>query len=239
MTCAVLGLQNREQPALLGQAGDQDRVGRSAAPAERAGHEHVQVAGAADLHRALDLRLEVAQVGDRGGGHVGDLVGHRDQSHVLALAEGVAALGGAGLGGHRPRRRRGAARALHAGVHVGLVVVTDEQHVVVALEHPRQAGHPDVGRAAVTALADDAHVVAALDPHRGRDPARHRGGVGEQRVQPRHPPRGLGVGRGEDLQAAGRVGGDQLPAARRASRRPARSGHRAPRRSPGRRGDPW
>ena len=64
-----------------------------AAPAERAGHEHVQVARAAELHRALDLGLEVAQVGDRRGRDVGDLVRHRDQRHVLALAEDVAGLG--------------------------------------------------------------------------------------------------------------------------------------------------
>ncbi|MEI2716204.1 MAG: hypothetical protein V9E98_04280 [Candidatus Nanopelagicales bacterium] len=38
----------------------------------------------------LDLGLEVAQVGDRGGGDVGDLVGHGDAGQVLALAELVA-----------------------------------------------------------------------------------------------------------------------------------------------------
>jgi hypothetical protein len=41
---------------------------------------------------ALDFFLEVAQVGDRGGGDVGDAVRHGDQRHVLALAEGVARL---------------------------------------------------------------------------------------------------------------------------------------------------
>jgi hypothetical protein len=52
--------------------------------------------------------------------------------------------------------------ALHAGVHVGLVVVTDVEHVVVALEHARQAAEADVGGAAVAALGDHAHVAAAL-----------------------------------------------------------------------------
>ena len=65
---------------------------RRAAPAERAGHEHVDVARAAQLHRVLDLVLEVAQVGDRRGGDVGDLVRHRDQRGALALAEDVAGL---------------------------------------------------------------------------------------------------------------------------------------------------
>ena len=48
--------------------------------------------------------------------------------------------------------------ALHAGVHVRLVVVADVEHVVVALEHARQAAEADVGGAAVAALRDDAHV---------------------------------------------------------------------------------
>ena len=125
----------------------------------------------------LDLGLEVAQVGDGGGGDVRDLVRHRDQRRALALAEDVA-----GLRADR-RRRRGAggrrrrARALDAGVHVALVVVTDVEHVVVALEHPGQAAEADVDRAAVAALADDADVVAALGLQRGGDPGRDRGAL--------------------------------------------------------------
>ena len=45
-------------------------------------------------------------------------------------------------------------------------------------------------------------------------PVATAGAFAEQRVQPRHLPRGLRVGRREDLQAAGRVGGDQLPVGR-------------------------
>ena len=78
--------------------------------------------------------------------------------------------------------------------------------------------------------------VAALGLQRGGDAGRDRRRVAEQRVQPRELPGGLRVRRGEDLEAAGRVGGDQLAARWRASRRRARSARRAPRRSPGRRG---
>ena len=53
-------------------------------------------------------------------------------------------------------RRR--TRTLHAGVHVGLVVVADVEDVVVALEHPGQAGHADVDGAAVAALGQHADV---------------------------------------------------------------------------------
>ena len=59
---------------------------------ERARDEDVDVARAAELHRPLDLRLEVAQLRYRRGGHVWDLVRHRDQRRVLALAEDVARL---------------------------------------------------------------------------------------------------------------------------------------------------
>ena len=65
---------------------------------------------------------------------------------------------------------------------------------------------------AVAALPDDAHVGAALDLQRGRDAGGDRGGVAEQRVDPRQLPGALGVGGGEDLQAPGRVGGDDLAA---------------------------
>ena len=53
----------------------------------------MDVARAAQPHRVLDLGLEVAQVGDRRGRDVGDLVRHRDQRRALALAEHVAGLG--------------------------------------------------------------------------------------------------------------------------------------------------
>ncbi len=201
-------------PELLRQARDPDGVLRRAAPAERARHEHVQVARPANLHRRLNLRLEVAQLRDGGRRDVGDLVRHRDQRGALALTEDVARLRADGLCRRRARRRGRRTRALHAGVHVGLVVVTDVEHVVAALEHARQARHADVDRAAVAALADDAHVLAPLRLQRGRDARRDGRRVAEQRVDPRDPPRGLRVGGGEDLQAAGRVGRDHLPVAR-------------------------
>ena len=58
----------------------------------------------------------------------------------------------------------------------------------------------------------------ALHLQRRRDAGRDRGRVAEQRVEPRDPPRGLGVGRREHLEAAGRVHRDEL-AVRRAHRR--------------------
>ena len=207
------------------------------APAQRAGHEDVQVARAADLHRALDLVLEVAQVGDRRGRDVRDLVRHRDQRRALALAEDVAGLVADRLRGRRARRRRRRARALHAGVHVGLVVVADVEHVVVALEHPRQAGEADVDRAAVAALADHAHVRRGPSTFSAAAmPVATAGALPNSEWIHGSCQDDSGIGRREDLEAAGRVRGDQLVRRWRASRRRARSARRAPRRSPGRRG---
>ena len=136
---------------------------------------------------------------------------HGDLRQVLPLAEDVA----------RPRRPGVVAvraaggvadETLHAGVHVGLVVVADVEHVVVALEHARQAAEADVGGAAVAAPATTrtSAACAALHLQRGGDAGGDRGGVAEQRMDPRHLPRGLRVRRREHLQAAGGVGGDQL-----------------------------
>ena len=52
----------------------------------------MEVAGAAHLHRALDLGLEIVELGHGRSSHVQDLVRHRDQRRVLPLAEHVAGL---------------------------------------------------------------------------------------------------------------------------------------------------
>src|ERR1700694_1335981 len=153
---AVLRFEQREKAGLDRQARDLDRVFRSRTPAEGAWHEDVNVARTVKPHRDLDLALEIAQIGNARGGDVGNAVRHRDARHVFAGAEDIAWGRPQCRGGGGPRRRRRRARALHAGVHVRLVVVTDVEHVVVAFEHARQAAKADVGRATVTALRDNA-----------------------------------------------------------------------------------
>ena len=213
---AMLGFEDREDAGLARQPRQLDRVLAGRAPAQRAWHQDVQVARAVQGHRRLDLFLKVAQVSHGGGGDVGNLVRHGDPRQVLALAECRARRRADRHRGRRARRRRRGRAALHAGVHVGLVVVTDVEHVVVALEQARQTAEADVGGAAVAALGDDAHGAAlesgpdGLDLQRGRDAGAHRRRVAKERVDPGQLPARLGVGRRKHLQAAGGVGGDQL-----------------------------
>ncbi len=234
---AVLGLEDREQARLLGEPGEPDRVCRGAAPAERAGHEHVEVARAAHAPsrarpwprgRAGRRPSRWRRTGSRAPSRsAARSCPGRTRCRARPPTACVLAVRAAG------RRRAG---ALHAGVHVALVVVADEEHVVVALEHPRQAAEADVDGAAVAALADDADVVAALGPQRrgdarSRRPARCRtasGATAAARTTPGTASRRPRGSRSRWRRPAGRRS--------RASRRRARSARRAPRRSPGRRG---
>ena len=110
----------------------------------------------------------------------------------LPGAEDVAGLRADGRRGRGARGRRRRAGALHAGVHVGLVVVADVEHVVVALEHARQAAEADVGGAAVAALRDRrARRSRPLTRSAAATPVATAGGVAEQRVDPRDLPRRL------------------------------------------------
>ena len=162
---AVLGLEDREEAGLLRQPGEPDRVRRGRAPAERARHEHVEVARPVHRHRR-------ARPSPRGRAGRRRSRSRRRGSRAPSRSAARSCPGRSALPGSVPtglvlavraagRRRAG---ALHAGVHVRLVVVTDEEHVVVALEHPREAAEADVDGAAVAALGDHADVVAALAP---------------------------------------------------------------------------
>ena len=135
---------------------------------------------------------------------------HGELRHVFALTELIARVWPNCHGGGCACRWRGGAGALHTGVHVGLVVITNIEHIVIALEHARQAAKTDVGGAAVTALRHHPHVGASLGFHGGGDAGGNCCGVAKQRVNPRHLPGGFGVWRGKHLQTPGGVGGDQL-----------------------------
>src|SRR5574341_496224 len=117
---AELRLEQREQAAFNRQPGHGDGQCRIVDPAQRARDEDVDVARAAGAGRLGDLGLEIAQIRHRRGRHVRN-----------------AGMAGRDRGRHRARGWRRGAGSLYARVHVGLVVVTHVQHVVVALEHPR------------------------------------------------------------------------------------------------------
>ena len=158
-TSPSLCLEDREQPGLLGQPRDPDRVARGASPS-RAGRARrcgcsgrrgtPSPARPCTRGRAARRRSPWPRRGSRAPS--------RSAARSCPGRRRCRAASPTRLRVRGPRRGRRRARALHAGVHVGLVVVADEEHVVVSLEHPRQAGEADVHGAAVAPLADHPHV---------------------------------------------------------------------------------
>ena len=135
---------------------------------------------------------------------------HCNQRHTLTLVKRIAGLWPDGWRGRRTRCSRSGAGALHAGIHVRLVVVADIKHVVIALEHARQAAQPDVRRTSIAALRDNSHFRPPFDLHRGSNSGRNRRRVSEQRMHPGNPPRRLWIRRRKHFQATGRIGNDKL-----------------------------
>ena len=168
---AVLGLEHREQAGFARQPRQPDGIATRRAPAQRAGHEHLQIARAVQDHRLFDLGLQIVQIGHGGGGDIGDFMRHGDQRHVLALAELGAGFGAKWLRGGRARGGRRGRRPLHPGVHVAFVVVADVKHIIVALEHAGKAAKADVGGAAIAALRDDPGGGAAPRPPSAPSPS--------------------------------------------------------------------
>ena len=207
----VLSLEDGEHPALGRQPGDLQGVARRRPPAQRARHEDMQVSRPAQLHGTRHLRLQITDISHGRRCHIRDLVRHCQTRHVLALAERAAWLGPHSLGRHGACGRRGGPRPLHAGVHVGLVVVADVEHVIVALEHAGQGPEADIHGGAIPALAHDPDIGAALGLHGRCHTSGHGRGVPEQRVQPGDPPGGLGVRGGEHLKTPGGIDRHELP----------------------------
>ena len=106
------------------------------------------------VDRFFDLLDQIVRVGDRCRRHIRGTMCREDLGHVLfgtlvpkRLRTGRAC-GGAGI-------IRGSPGPLDAGVHVGLVVVTDIGNVVTAFERTADAEHPDIERRAVSANHED------------------------------------------------------------------------------------
>ena len=184
---------------------------RLVTPADGTVGEDVEEGGAVCGDRALDLHAQVVPVRRGRLRHVGHVVRDCDGRHVLAplrLAEALEAGGARG----RARAERRRPRALDARVHVGLVVVADEEEAMAALERARERLKADVVGSAVACEDDDGHVLvrrervpATQRTLRALDAACHRSRVLERDVEPRNVPRGRGKARRRDLETAGGV----------------------------------
>ena len=159
---AVFRFENWIEPGLDREAREFDRVVGRRAPTQRTGHADLNIARAAERHGFRHLGLEVVEIRDARRRDKGNVVGDGDLGRELPGSKDISGLGteNRGRGGARRWRRRG--RALHAGVHVALVVVANVEHVVVALEHAGKAPKADVGGAAIPALGDDARLPCVL-----------------------------------------------------------------------------
>jgi len=111
-------------------------------------------------------------------------VRHGQTRHVLSLTEHVP---GSGPTASWSPCAPLAAWRLNAArrVHVRLIVVADEEDIVIAFEHAREAPESNVDGPSVARLRDDANVVHALDLHGGRDAGGDGRRVPEQGVKAR------------------------------------------------------
>src|SRR3954453_7104996 len=101
-----------------------------------------------------------------------------DRGHVLTLLR-LAERRGAGRARRRARAERRCARALNPGVHVCLVVVTDEDEAIDALERAREELQVDVVNIAVAGKDEETRLAILWERYtlckptvRGLDAAR-------------------------------------------------------------------
>ena len=177
---AVFASKTGKSPDSQASRRHPDRVARSRAPAKRARDEDVQVSGPVELHSPLDLGFGIMEIGDRRCGDMVNAMGHGETGKIFALSENIARFTADGLSRRRASCWWCGPGSLHAGIHVGLVVVADEQYVVVALEHSRETTEPDVDRPSVTGLGHYPHIVVSFHLECGRHPGCHRWGVAEE-----------------------------------------------------------
>ena len=159
----------------------------------------MDVACAVHAHRLFNLALQIPKVRYRRGCDIRNAVRHGDERHVLALTPLIARFAPGNLRGGRSCRRRRCRRTLHAGIHIGLVVVADIEHIVITLKHARKAAEADIGRAAVAAHGNDPRRLRSFLFGPGPECGGHAGGdcgrIAEKRMEPGKLPARFRIGR--------------------------------------------
>ena len=124
---------------------------RREAPAGGAGRVDVQVgeAGPGREDGAIELVVEVLHESGGGGRHIVAVVHHHQQRQILRVL-GLAVGAFANRGGRGPGPIWGAARSLHAGVHIAFVVDADIEDFLAALGRAGERLEAHVGSAAIT-----------------------------------------------------------------------------------------
>ena len=168
-------------------------------PPRRAGAEQVEEAEALHFPGGDKFLLQVVHKGHCGGGGVGNAVGGHDLDHIFfgpVLEKGKRRRGRAGAVG-------GGGAGLPSCVHVGLVVVADEDKVLVALRRTRERLKADIKGAAVPGEDDHGGLAVSLEAKPSFHPAAHGGGAGKGTVQDGAFQAGQGRQPGDDAPAGG------------------------------------
>jgi len=172
---SVFDLVERKEATLHRQAGDANGVGRIGLVAGWAGSVDHQEAEAADGLGFYHLAAQVLEERRRCRCCVGDMVGGDDGHHILGAPPHEAVR--AGVGRRRCAVGRGCA-ALHAGIHVGAVIIADIEDVLVACRCAGKRLQTDVESAAVAGHNDHLRGRPALPVERRADAG---GGSGRRR----------------------------------------------------------
>ncbi len=133
-------------------------------PAKRAGDVNMDITRSMNTHPFRNFCLQVMEVGDGSRGHIRNAMRHGNAGKVFANPYRIPRFRSYGLGSIGPCSRWGGARALNPGVHIGLIVIADIQHVIIAFEHSGKTTKSDVHGCPITSLRNDPHISLPLCP---------------------------------------------------------------------------
>ena len=200
VNAAIYFIQGKHM-GLNGQARDFNRHFRSDAPAGGAGGQDVNESGAAfHLPGFFKLAHHILRVADTGGGGIGDAVGGQ-RFHDIFFTGFLPFVSRSGGGLHAVWGGRG---TLDTGVHVGFIVIANEDAILVAFHGAAQGLEADVEGTAVSGPGKHRGLGVPAHVKGGPQPAGGRTGGGKGRVQDGDFQRALGIGPGDNAPAAGR-----------------------------------
>ena len=155
----------------------------------------------------FDLVIDVEGIGGGPGGDITDGVGGHDRGHILLLL--ALAVDGRRRRNHAPR---GGAGALHAGIHVSLVVVADKDKIIAPLAGPGERLDADIAGPSVSGPGSHGDPLLALDLERADNAGCRSSGGGKGDIQAGQLGGGNQIEPLQNREAARRHDQDGIPA---------------------------